>query len=617
MIETIKTNKELRLQTLNVGLALILMVIAKLIETQFKTASIILWGLAFLIGGFFKAVEGLQATLENKALNVEILMLLAALAAFLTRDFQEGAILIFIFAVSGVLETYANTKSEKALTALLELAPQTAIMIIDGVEVEVDVEQLRIDDVVIVKVGQQIPVDGIIVQGATSINEAAITGEFVPVYKAERDGVYAGTLNLDSTILVKIIKDAKDSTMQKIVDFVQEAQASQTQSQTFVDRFEKVYVYGVIIMALLVMFVPYFMKWLPFDQSFYKGVVVLVVGSPCAVVASITPAILSSLSYGANHGILIKGGSHFDQIRFTNTVVFDKTGTITTGKPEVVDFVMSATLDQKWLLHTVVNIERDSNHPLARAIVNHYMDVPPLTLMTNEVSGAGMASDVQGHHIQVGKFDYEDAHGLGEAQQAFLMQGMSLVDVIIDGKLVGFIALQDTVRSDATEVVKALNAMNMETVLLSGDRTNSVETIAKQTHIQAVHAECLPECKVDYIKELKNDGHHVMMLGDGINDAPALALADVGVAMGDATDVSLETADVVFINNKLTNVLSLMKLSKKAHRIIVQNLVFSIGVIAYLLISNLFMDLRLTHGVIAHEGSTILVILNSLRLLRD
>lgn len=615
MIKTIKTNHELKMQVLHVILSLVLIIIAKLVEAH-ASFSFLLWGLAFIVGGYYKAVEGIEKTIENRALNVEILMLVAALAAFMTRDFQEGAILIFIFALSGVLETYANTKSERALTSLLELAPSKAIKLVNNEEIEVEIDELKIDDVVIVKVGQQIPVDGIIIKGSTSIDEAAITGEFIPAYKSEADLVYAGTLNIDATILVKITKNASESTMQKIVDFVKEAQMSQTKSQNFVERFEKVYVYAVILMALLVMVVPVLFKWMTFDQSFYKGVIVLVVGSPCAVVASITPAILSSLSYGANRGILIKGGAHFDKIRFVDTAIFDKTGTITSGKPQVVDFVISEDQNQVDLIKLVVNIERASNHPLANAIASRYQDVETMDLITNEVSGSGMECEFEGQKVQVGRFDYE-TYDEAVKDMHDQLQYESVVEVVVDGKLLGFISLKDTIRDDAALVIEALNQANIKTILLSGDRQSSVEAIASQSGFSNLKAQCLPEEKAEFVIAQKANSKGVMMIGDGINDAPSLALADVGIAMGNATDISLETADVVFINNRLSSVLDLMKLSKKAHRIIVQNLVFSISVISFLLLGNLFLDVLLTHGVIAHEGSTILVILNSLRLLRN
>lgn len=617
MINTIKNNKSLRLQTRNVILSLLLIVIAMVLSMDGNTwLSISLWGASFVIGGYFKAIEGYEKTVESKALNVEVLMIVAALAAFLTQDFREGAILIFIFAASGVMEEYANTKSEKALTSLLELSPKTAIKITDNQEVSVNIDELNIDDVVIVKVGQQVPVDGIIIKGTASINQAAITGESIPITKEVGDDVFAGSFNEDSTIYVKLTKNPKDSTMQKIIDFVKEAQSNKTKSQSFIERFERYYVYVVILLALLFMFVPYLLNWLSFEESFMRGVIVLVVGSPCAVVASITPAILSSLSYGASHGILIKGGEHLEKLVNVNTIIFDKTGTLTTGRPQVQDLIIDHG-SQEEILPILVNIERSSNHPLANAISNHYKDVESLEIQTKEIPGKGMEATFNNQKYYVGNFESSVSNNLKKLQKDYIEDGQTLVKIIKGNTMIGFISLKDTIREDAKFVVDKLNKLNIQTVLLTGDQEHTAQAIAKEIGVQSYRYNCMPECKSDLVETYKNDKHVVMMIGDGINDAPSLAVADVGAAMGDATDVSLETADIVFIKNNLKNVLTIRTLAKKTKRIITQNLVFSISVITILLLSNVVNLITLPLGVLAHEGSTILVILNSLRLLQS
>lgn len=617
MLKTIQTNRSLRLQTQNVLIALILILTAQFfIPENLSFVAMILWGLAFLIGGYYKAVEGYHKTIASRALNVEFLMIIAALAAFITEDYHEGAVLIFIFAVSGVMETYANTKSEKALTSLLQLSPQTAVKIIDEQEQTVSIDSLIIDDVVIVKVGQQIPVDGIIIKGTAAINQSAITGEFVPVSKTVGDEVFAGSYAEDSTIWVKVTKDPKDSTVQKIIDFVKAAQENQTKSQSFIERFERWYVYAVIMMALLFMVVPYVLGWLEWHDAFYRGVIVLVVGSPCAVVASITPAVLSSLSYGATRGILIKGGEHLENLQKVNTIVFDKTGTITTGKPQVQQLIVSQGHDQDKIKDILVNIERSSNHPLARAIVSHFDDVSYRDIPTKEIPGKGMQATVDGHDYRIGRFSADDNASLVKLQQQYVEDGQTIVQIIQDEKLIGFVSLKDTIREKAQQVVTQLNDRGFETVLLTGDQHHTAKAIASMVNVSRYEYDCLPTCKSEHIEKYKRENRFVMMIGDGINDAPSLAIANVGVAMGDATDVSLETSDIIFMNNNLENVLQVLKLSKKAQKIINQNLTFSIGVILTLLISNAFGIVDLPYGVIAHEGSTILVILNSLRLLR-
>jgi Cd2+/Zn2+-exporting ATPase len=617
MIETIKTNRSLRLQSRNVLIALILIIVARFVFTEEESfISMILWGLSFIVGGYYKAVEGYHKTIESRALNVEFLMIIAALAAFITQDYHEGAILIFIFAVSGVMETYANTKSEKALTSLLKLSPKTAVKIKNDKEEVVLINTLNVGDIVVVKVGQQIPVDGVVIKGTASINQAAITGEFIPVTKKEGDDVFAGSLNEDSSIWVKVSKDPKESTVQKIIDFVQQAQKSKTKSQSFIERFERWYVYAVIALALSFMIIPYWLGWLSWQDAFYRGVIVLVVGSPCAVVASITPAILSSLSYGATHGVLIKGGEHLEQLRKVDTIVFDKTGTITTGRPQVQEVVVVDGVDKSMMIRIMVNIERNSNHPLAKSIAIHFKDIPYLDIQTKEIPGQGMEATINGSVYRVGRFEVDSDNQLQTKQQQYIEDGQTIVEIIRDQQHVGFISLKDTIRDNAKDVVTRLNAMNIKTVLLTGDQKHAAQSIASLTNVSSYEYDCLPECKSDVIESYKRDSKVVMMIGDGINDAPSLAIADIGAAMGDATDVSLETADVVFMNNNLQNVIELLKISKKAQRIINQNLTFSISVILFLLISNALGVVQLPYGVIAHEGSTILVILNSLRLLR-
>ncbi len=614
MIQTILQHRELRLQTLHVLIAFLLIMVARL---WFDGSAIgtWLWALAFIIGGYHKAIEGLEKTIESKALNVEFLMIIAALAAFITKDYQEGAVLIFIFALSGVLEHYANLKSERALTKLLELSPKTAIKWLDDREEIVDVQDLRVRDVVVVKAGQHIPADGRVIKGSALINQAAITGEFIAVSKQVGDPVYSGSFNEDSTILIEVTKDPKESTVQKIVDFVQQAQASQTKAQTVIERFEMWYVYVVIALAITFFVVPYALSWLSLEEALYRGIIVLVVGSPCAVVASITPAILSALSFGANNNILVKGGQYLEVLNQVTTVVFDKTGTLTTGQPKVIEMVLLHEQDREKTQTIVANIERQSNHPLALAITQAYASSPMLDIESSEVPGQGMSAVIDGKTWFVGRQRILDKTTQAKQAKAH-EQGYSVVDLVCDDQWLGYISLQDTIRPQAKQLIAALKQRGIKTQLLTGDQEAAAQMIAKAVGIEQVQANCLPEDKVNIIKTLKDQKEVVWMIGDGINDAPSLALAHVGAAMGNAMDVTLETADMVFVNSDLNNITLALDLAKKMKRIITQNLVFSITVILLLLMTNVAGILVLPMGVLAHEGSTILVILNSLRLLR-
>jgi Zn2+/Cd2+-exporting ATPase len=613
MIKTFLEHSDLRQKSLNVLVSFLIIVLARIFFEDSQVAPW-LWGMAFIIGGYYKAIEGFEKSFETKALNVEFLMIMAAVAAFITKDYQEGAVLIFIFALSGVLETYANLKSERALTKLLELSPKTAIKLVDQHEVMIDVQDLKIKDVVIVKAGQHVPADGVVIRGSALINQAAITGEFIAVSKQVGDPVYSGSLNEDSTLFIEVTKDPKESTVQKIVDFVKEAQSNQTKAQTIIERFEMWYVYVVIGLAVLFFMVPYAMGWLSFEDALYRGIIVLVVGSPCAVVASITPAILSTLSYGANNCILIKGGQYLEDLSRVSTVVFDKTGTITTGQPTVIDMYLSEGYELKEVQSIVSNIERQSNHPLALAISAHFASVPHLAIESTEVPGQGMSAEIDGKRWFVGR--YRDIDVATQTIQALAHeQGYTLVDIVCEDQWIGYISLQDTLRPEAKALIEQLHQRKIKVHLLTGDQSAAANAIAQSVNIEHVHANCLPEDKVNIIKAIKADHEVVLMVGDGINDAPSLALAHIGAAMGNAMDVTLETADLIFVNSQLTNITKILDVSQKMKRIITQNLIFSISVIVMLLLSNVIGIVALPMGVLAHEGSTILVILNSLRLL--
>jgi Cd2+/Zn2+-exporting ATPase len=607
------TNHRLMWELSAAILSFVLMILATL--TSGLSISPWFWGIAFLVGGFFKAVEGITKTIEEKALNVEFLMIAAALAAFTTGDFPEGAILIFIFAVSGVLEQFATAQTEKALTSLLKVAPKTAILLQGKDESIVSIADLKISDIVIVKPGQQVPADGVVHVGGASLDQSSITGEFNPVEKVVGDSVFAGSICIDSTMQVRVTKDPSQSVVQKMIDLVKRAQEEKTKSEKRISLFEKIYVYFVILLSLFIIFATPWFGWLSTDEAFRRGVIVLVVASPCALVASITPALLSTLSHAANKGILIKSGRYIEMLRHINVVAFDKTGTLTTGKPKVIAAYFASKLDEERYLPIVVNAERSSNHPLAKAISKHFHQTAPIQLVIKELPGRGLEVAHQGLTIHIGKFPMDIPPTFQPSYAKIIKDGKSTVNIVMNQQMIGFIALQDTVREEAKIAIKELVELNIQPVMLTGDKEETARAIAATMQITKVHANCLPEDKVKVISEYKTANHQVLMIGDGINDAPSLATATIGVSMGDGTDVSLETADIIMMNNNLRNVPYLVKLSKRTQVIITQNVIFSISVIFLLLVSNIFGLIILRLGVLGHELSTILVILNSLRLL--
>ena len=587
--------------------------------------SIVAYLLAFVIGGFAKAKEGIKATYENKELNVEMLMVFAAIGSAIIGYWTEGAILIFIFAVSGALETYTMNKSHKEISSLMELQPEEAWLIEGSIEKKVSVSELLVGNHILIKPGERVPADGIIVKGQTNIDEAAITGESMPVSKGLQEDVFAGTVNMTGAITVQVTKASSDTLFQKIIQLVQSAQSEKSPSQLFIERFEGTYVKVVLAVVVLMFFIPHFALGWSWHESFYRAMILLVVASPCALVASIMPATLSAISNGAKHGILVKGGVHLENLSHLEAIAFDKTGTLTKGKPEVTDVIVADGINRAELLLKAASIENQSNHPLAQAIVKFAKAKLGKDLLSpdslKDLPGLGVEAVINGEQWRIGKADFvgkEAAEGFADGVGKDLASsGNTLVYVQVDGSLLAMIALKDVVRAETKMAIDQLKMDGIHTVMLTGDSEKTARAIAAESHVDQFFAECMPEEKVEQLKELKTKFKTVAMVGDGINDAPALAIANVGIAMGEGTDVALETADIVLMKNDLPRIAEAIQLSKRMNRIIKQNVVFSISVIMLLIASNFFQILDLPYGVIGHEGSTILVILNSLRLLKS
>ncbi|WP_425278834.1 heavy metal translocating P-type ATPase [Caldifermentibacillus hisashii] len=591
-----------------------------------QAVSVFFYILAYVIGGYFKAKEGITDTVQNKTLNVELLMVLAALGSAIIGYWEEGAILIFIFALSGALETYTMSKSRKEISALMSLQPEEAWLIKDGKEVKVAVEQLQVGDHIFVKPGERIPADGRVIKGRTSVDQAAITGESIPVGKGLNDDVFAGTVNINGSITVEITKPSSETLFQKIITLVQNAESQKSPSQQFIDRFEGTYVKLVLAIVSLMLFLPHYIFGWSWNETFYRAMVLLVVASPCAVVASIMPATLSAISNGARKGILFKGGSHLESLGNLRAIAFDKTGTLTQGKPEVSQYLVKPDLEdeKQKILQIVAAIEKHSNHPLAQAIVRFAttknQNVPFELDSIEDVSGWGVKAFFNGEIWKIGKRAFMDGNieeVIDEKQRSFLEeQGNTIVYIEKDQQVVAAFALKDIVREESKQAITNLQALGIEPIMLTGDNANTANAIASEVGIIHYIYECLPENKANEIRAIKEKYGLTAMVGDGINDAPALATADIGMAMGEGTDAALETADVVLMKNDLTKISQAIHLSKRMNRIIKQNLVFSISVIILLVMSNFFQSIDLPLGVIGHEGSTILVILNGLRLLK-
>ncbi|MFB0845390.1 heavy metal translocating P-type ATPase [Paenibacillus oleatilyticus] len=589
------------------------------------TFSIWLYCFAFLIGGFVKAKEGWLTLVREKDLDVNLLMIVAAIGAASIGYWTEGAVLIFIFSLSGALETFTMEKSSRDISSLMDLKPETAIVWEEGAEKRVPVEQLRIGDLVLVKPGERLPADGIVQEGSSAVNQASITGESIPVDKAAGDEVFAGTLNGQGALFVQVTKSSESTLFSKIIRLVQEAQSEMPKSQRFIERFERIYARAIILVTLLLIALPPFLFGWSWNDTLYRAMVFLVVASPCALVASIMPAMLSAISNSARKGLLFKGGAHLERVSHIRAIAFDKTGTLTYGKPSVTDFLTYQAWSEEELLRIAASVESLSTHPIAQAIVGKAEEMSLELERPSDfqaLAGWGVQARLAGEFWKIGKPGFFEEAGIDERilsdVRKLEQEGKTVVLIQNDAGTAGMIALQDAIRPQARETIAKLKELGVQVVMLTGDQRLTAEAIAKEAGIDQVYAGLLPEDKLNIVKTLKEKYTHVAMVGDGINDAPALAAASVGIAMGAAgSDAALETADLVLMNDDLDKIKEAIVLGRRTTRIIKQNIAFAVTVIAFLIAANFFKGIPLPLGVVGHEGSTILVILNGLRLLRS
>lgn len=560
--------------------------------------------------GFFAARDAITETISAKSPNVDLLMILAAAGAVVINYESEGAALLLIFAAAEVLEDYANSKSTSAISELMAQVPETAQVLKENGEViTVPTEKLEIGDTVVVAKGAQIPIDGIIDRQAV-VNEAALTGEAVPVEKEKNDEVFAGTINEDDAFHLEVNKSNDETVFSNIIRMVEKAQSKPSRISKFIDRIESKYVISVLIIVPIFIFILYGMTGISFQESFYRGMVFLTVASPCALVASATPATLSAISNGAKNGILFKGGAAMEALSTMDTLYTDKTGTLTHG-----EFIVNDYKIPEDSLKEVVYMEQQSSHPIAKAIVNAFKETD-LTAVdqdepVNEVAGSG----VKKGNLFIGKPEAFKDYKSYEDYQKYFQKGNTIILVANEDEVVGYFSLSDQIRIQSAEAVASFQKEGILVTLLTGDNEEVTAHVAETVGVDHYKASMLPENKIEYVLKSQDKEEIVGMIGDGINDAPALANADIGIAMGSGSSVAMESSDVVVVKNDLLKLFYSYKLSKKLNKIISQNVVFSISVIIILIVLNLFGVLGLPLAVLFHEGSTILVILNGLRLI--
>lgn len=576
-----------------------------------------LYILAYIAGGFFTVKEAIE-NIKAGTFDIDSLMIVAAAGAAILGDWAEGALLLFLFSLGHALEHYAMNKAKNSISALAKLAPKTAWLKKDNNLTEVKIDTLQIDDIVVVKPDNTIPADGIITRGNSAVNQAAVTGESMPVDKQVDSTVYAGTLNGSGALEIKVTKPAKDSTLSKLIQLVNEAQSQQSPTQRFTDKLQKFYVPAVIIFVFLLCF-AFLIIPESFSASFYRAMGVLVAASPCALAIATPSAVLSGVARAARAGILIKGGRPLEDLGTLKAIAFDKTGTLTAGKPKLTGIIPANGMTKEELLKMVVAVESLSDHPLAKAIVADAQlnDITPAENLSS-ITGKGITAQWQGHNIVIGNKALVTVSPdilalLDEKSKA----GHTTMLVSKDEQYAGMITVMDTPRAEAKEAIDALKAAGIKKmVMLSGDNQLVADAIALATGLTDAWGNLLPEQKVEAIKTLKAAEHKVAMVGDGVNDAPAMANSTVGIAMGAAgSDVALETADIALMGDQLTRLPFAIALSQQANKIIKQNLVISLGMVAVLIPLTLSGIASMGPAVIGHEGSTLVVVLNALRLL--
>lgn len=633
------TQQELMLAACS-GALLLLGWLAARWETPNSVIATSAWIASYFCGGYRIAIEAWE-NLRARRFEIDLLMLIAAIGAAALGNWFEGALLLFLFSIGHALERYAMARAKHAIEALAELAPPTALVRRDDKLQVVKFDEIVPGDVAIIKPNERIAADGLVIQGTSSVNQAPITGESMPVDKRPIDDVvqaamhieqvaaehrvFAGTINQNGALEIYVTRTAADSTLARVVKMVREAETQKSPSQRFTDRFERYFVPAVLIFATLLLF-----AWVlvdePFSKSFYRAMAVLVAASPCALAISTPSAVLSGVARAARGGVLIKGGGPLESLGALNAIAFDKTGTLTQGKPRLLDVVAADGVTVNELLLLAIAVEQLSDHPLAAAVVaggrERLGDLPiPKAHDLRSITGRGVQAQVEGQQVVIGKADlFHELVGpalpasLGEQVHTLEAQGRTTMIVRQANRYVGVLGLMDTPRAAAAAIAK-LRALGVQRqIILSGDNQQVANAVAKVLGLDEAWGDLMPANKVEFIKQFAQDGG-VAMVGDGVNDAPALAHATVGITMGAAgSDVALETADVALMADDLNQLPFAVGLSRQASRIIRQNLWFSLGMVACLIPATL-LGLQMGAAVILHEGSTLLVVVNALRLL--
>lgn len=605
-------------------IALILYIAAFFVQNEL--AAMIMNLTAIILAGYHVIYEGVAATIVDSIRrkrfvpNVHILMLIAAIGTIIIGEYSEATLLILIFAGADYLEAYAQSKSKKEISKLLKLQPVSARKILDDGSIEiVKVEELKIGDRLKVLNGDQVPTDGLVIAGNTTIDEASITGESMPVDKQSGDLVFGSTINGNGTITIEVTKNNEDTVFAKILKLVSETQGNISKTAAFIKRFEPKYVVTVLLFTPLFYILCYYgFNWTA-SESFVKTMVFLMVASPCALAVTDIPASLSAISNLARRGILFKGASYLSNLADVKAVAFDKTGTLTQGIPKVTDVVnLTDGSEEAANTNIIANMERYSNHPLAKALLNKFKQTETLELEVENILGVGLRTIYESSVYLIAKSSHfkdiseEVVIKTNQLQQ----QGKTVIYFVKNDRILMLIGVADTIKETSAEAITYLKEKNIHTVMITGDSIVTGRAVGAQLGIDEVVGNVLPEQKSEIIERLQSQYGTVAMLGDGVNDAPALVKANIGIAMGDGTDIAIDVADGVLMKSDLTKLIYTYEVARKLRRVVWQNIIFAMSVVLILIIVNLFGHMNMTMAVSFHEGSTLIVILSGLRMLR-
>jgi Cd2+/Zn2+-exporting ATPase len=580
---------------------------------------------AVVVGVYYPARKALIALL-NLTPTIHLLMLIGSGGAMILGMWAESAILIFVYSLGDVLESYAVDKARGAIRSLIALMPKEALVRVDGREVVLATENIQVGDIVVIRPGERIPVDGKVSEGSSYVDEATVTGESVPVHKITGASVFAGTINQNGSLEVRVDKPASETMLSKIIMSVEEAQAKKTSYQTFSDAFAKYYTPAMFVLGVLVATVPPLFFDQPWQPFILRGLVVFVVSCSCGLALSVPTAVVAAMANAARHGTVFKGGAYLEAIDKVKAIAFDKTGTLTIGRPEVTDVQTFGDVSREDLLRLAGAIESRSGHPLAAAVARKADENGDLSAISvedfQEVSGLGVAAAIDGRRYIIGnpRFQRESEVPIAAVEDAISRledDAKTVVAVSDDGRLIGLLGIADTVRPGVKDVIGRLRQSGITTIMLTGDNERSARAIAAQLGIDEYHAALLPTDKVDLLKVLREKYGSVAMVGDGINDAPAMAASNVGIAMGAAgSDVAVEAGDVVLMSDDLSKIVYLRELSARAVRTIRQNIWISLINVAFMVSAALAGYLGLVSGLLLNEGSALFVIFNAVWLLK-